>query len=61
MNQTFDLSWTYVEGETPDNTFAVEVQGEDGFLLWYGFYNSSGSTLVDGLPFVGYVCQIPVK
>ncbi|KAJ3767186.1 hypothetical protein FB446DRAFT_793429 [Lentinula raphanica] len=53
VNQTFDLSWTYVEGETPDNTFAVEVQGEDGFLLWYGFYNSSGSTLVDGLPFVG--------
>ncbi|KAJ3793775.1 hypothetical protein GGU11DRAFT_798532 [Lentinula aff. detonsa] len=53
VNQTFELSWNYADGDAPNNIFAIEVQGADSYLEWFGFYNSSGSTLIKGPPFVG--------
>ncbi|KAF5371559.1 hypothetical protein D9757_010383 [Collybiopsis confluens] len=44
LNQDYEVSWIYTEGDAPDDSFAIEVQGEGGYLQWLGFFNSSGST-----------------
>lgn len=55
VNQAFQISWMYDEGDSPDNSFGIEVQGEAGYVTWLGFYNSSGSTSAEGLPSTGCV------
>ncbi|KAJ4468625.1 hypothetical protein C8J55DRAFT_200970 [Lentinula edodes] len=54
VGQAYEIVWDYVEGDAPDNSFAIEVQGEDGYLQWFGFFNSSGSTSAPALPSVGF-------
>ncbi|KAJ3997066.1 hypothetical protein F5050DRAFT_1488403 [Lentinula boryana] len=54
VNQTFEIIWDYVDGDAPNNIFAIEVQGADSYLVWLGFYNSSGSALIQGPPFAGF-------
>ena len=53
VNQAYEISWVYDEGDSPDDSFAIEVQGEGGYLEWFGFYNSSGSTPAQGPSSVG--------
>ncbi|KIK66892.1 hypothetical protein GYMLUDRAFT_914235 [Collybiopsis luxurians FD-317 M1] len=53
VNQDYQISWVYANGEAPDNSFAIEVQGEGGYLKWFGFFNSSGSTTAPGPPSAG--------
>lgn len=55
MNEAFQISWVYVEGDSPNDQFAIEVQGEAGYLQWFGFYSSSGSTSATGVPSTGCV------
>lgn len=54
VNDAFQISWVYVEGESPNDVFAIEIQGEGGYLQWFGFYNSSGSTPATGPSSTGY-------
>ncbi|KAJ3932967.1 MAG: hypothetical protein NXY57DRAFT_1070169 [Lentinula lateritia] len=54
VGQAYEVVWDYVEGDAPDNSFGIEVQGEDGYLQWLGFFNSSGSTSATALPSVGF-------
>lgn len=59
VNQAYEISWEYNEGDSPDGSFAIEVQGEGGFVRWIGLYNSSGSTSAVGPPSAGYdaICR----
>ncbi|KAJ4477509.1 hypothetical protein J3R30DRAFT_3703949 [Lentinula aciculospora] len=54
VEQTYQIIWNYVEDEAPNNFFGIEVQGENGYIQWLGFFNSSGSTFAPGLPFAGF-------
>ena len=58
VNQAYEIIWDYVEGEAPDDFFGIEVQGEGGYLQWFGWYNSSGSTSAPGPPSIGYAFLI---
>ncbi|KAF9058953.1 hypothetical protein BDP27DRAFT_1407903 [Rhodocollybia butyracea] len=53
VNQTYEISWIYTEGETPNNSFGIIVQGIDGYQYTVGIFDSSGSTSVDGPPLSG--------
>ncbi|KAF9058951.1 hypothetical protein BDP27DRAFT_1371998 [Rhodocollybia butyracea] len=54
VNKSYEILWNYSKGEAPNDSFAIEVHGEDGYLKSFGLFNSSGSTAASGPPISGY-------
>lgn len=55
VNEPFQISWVYREGDSPDGMYALEVQGDEGYFQLLGFYSATtGNITAKGLPSTGF-------
>lgn len=55
INKPFQISWLYDDGDSPDNMFAILVEGAGGYTQWLGYYNSTiGNITAKGPPSTGF-------